>query len=78
MVLAVLDFSQLWKDYDKEQVDAIMNIFGNIISGNVTDDTAKQLSERFGKIIQRVTPILLINPTLSSVIPTNSKMLLPV
>ena len=29
-----------------------MNIVGNIISGQVTGDTAKQLSERFGKIIQ--------------------------
>jgi len=30
----------------------IMNITGNIISGHVTGDTAKQLSERFGKIMQ--------------------------
>ena len=29
-----------------------MNIIGNVISGQVTGDTAKQLSERFGKIIQ--------------------------
>ena len=29
-----------------------MNITGNIISGQVTGDTAKQLSERFGKIMQ--------------------------
>lgn len=29
-----------------------MNISGNIISGQVTGDTAKQLSERFGKIMQ--------------------------
>ena len=27
-------------------------LFGNIISGQVTGDTAKQLSERFGKIMQ--------------------------
>jgi uncharacterized protein with ATP-grasp and redox domains len=30
----------------------IMNITGNIISGQVMGDTAKQLSERFGKIMQ--------------------------
>jgi hypothetical protein len=50
--LAVQDFSQLRKDYGKEQADVIMNITGNIISGQVTGDTAKQLSERFGKIMQ--------------------------
>lgn len=50
--LAVQDFSQLRKDYGKEQADVIMNICGNIISGQVTGDTAKQLSERFGKIMQ--------------------------
>lgn len=50
--LGVQDFSQLRKDYGKEQADVIMNITGNIISGQVTGDTAKQLSERFGKIMQ--------------------------
>ncbi|WP_409022093.1 type IV secretory system conjugative DNA transfer family protein [Dyadobacter sp. LHD-138] len=50
--LGVQDFSQLRKDYGKEQADVIMNITGNIISGQATGDTAKQLSERFGKIMQ--------------------------
>lgn len=50
--LGVQDFSQLRKDYGKEQADVIANITGNIISGQVTGDTAKQLSERFGKIMQ--------------------------
>lgn len=50
--LGVQDFSQLRKDYGKEQADVIMNITSNIISGQVTRDTAKQLSERFGKIMQ--------------------------
>jgi hypothetical protein len=51
--LAVQDFSQLKKDYGKEQADVILNIAGNVISGQVTGDTAKQLSERFGKIQQQ-------------------------
>lgn len=51
-VLGVQDFSQLRKDYGREQADVIMNIVGNVISGQVTGDTAKQLSERFGKIMQ--------------------------
>ncbi len=50
--LGVQDFSQLRKDYGKEQADVIMNITGNIVSGQVTGDTSKQLSERFGKIMQ--------------------------
>ena len=40
------------KDYGKEQADVIVNITGNVIAGQVTGDTAKQLSERFGKIMQ--------------------------
>ncbi|MDN3588045.1 conjugal transfer protein MobC [Pedobacter aquatilis] len=51
--LAVQDFSQLTKDYGSEQADVITGIVGNVISGQVTGDTAKQLSENFGKISQR-------------------------
>ncbi len=50
--LGIQDFSQLRKDYGREQADVIMNIVGNIISGQVMGDTAKQLSERFGRIMQ--------------------------
>lgn len=50
--LGIQDFSQLRKDYGREQADVILNITGNIISGQVTGETAKQLSERFGKIMQ--------------------------
>jgi hypothetical protein len=50
--LGMQDFSQLKKDYGKDQADVIMNITGNIISGQVMGETAKQLSERFGRILQ--------------------------
>ncbi len=50
--MGMQDFSQLRKDYGKGQADVIMNITGNIISGQVMGDTAKLLSERFGKIMQ--------------------------
>jgi len=50
--LAVQDFSQLKKDYGAEQAEVIIGIVGNIISGQVTGDTAKKLSENFGKIMQ--------------------------
>ncbi|MGB8190461.1 MAG: conjugal transfer protein MobC [Chitinophagaceae bacterium] len=50
--LGVQDFSQLRKDYGKEQAEVIMNVSGNIIAGQVIGDTAKTLSERIGKIMQ--------------------------
>jgi hypothetical protein len=52
VTLAVQDYSQLKKDYGREQAEVIMNIVGNIVCGQVSGDTAKQLSERFGKINQ--------------------------
>jgi hypothetical protein len=51
-ILGIQDFSQLRKDYGKEQAEVIMNVTGNIISGQVIGETAKQLSERIGKIMQ--------------------------
>jgi len=51
--LGIQDFSQLKKDYGRDQAEVIPNIVGNIIAGQVTGDTAKQLSERFGKIVQK-------------------------
>lgn len=50
--VAVQDYSQLKKDYGRDQAEVIMNIVGNVISGQVVGDTAKLLSERFGKIVQ--------------------------
>ena len=50
--LGIQDFSQLKKDYGRDQADVIMNISGNIISGQVNGETAKQLSDRFGRILQ--------------------------
>jgi len=58
----IQDASQLRKDYGKEQADVIMNIVEDIISGQVMGDTAKQLSELFGKIMQDRTSFGLIVP----------------
>jgi hypothetical protein len=55
--IGIQDASQLRKDYGKEQSDVIMNITGNIISGQVSGETAKQLSDRFGKIVQKRTSL---------------------
>lgn len=50
--IGIQDLSQLRKDYGREQADVIMGIVGNVVSGQVTGDTSKQLSERIGKIMQ--------------------------
>ncbi len=50
--LGMQDISQLKKDYGAEQAAVIVNICGNVISGQVMGETAKVLSERFGKIAQ--------------------------
>ncbi|HYF70254.1 MAG TPA: conjugal transfer protein MobC [Ohtaekwangia sp.] len=51
-IFAIQDYSQLKKDYGRDQAEVIMNLAGNVISGQVVGDTAKILSERFGKIVQ--------------------------
>jgi len=51
--LGIQDYSQMKRDYGKESAEVVFNIVGNIISGQVTGDTAKLLSERFGKIVQK-------------------------
>lgn len=52
VVLEFQDFAQLRKEYGKEQAEVIVNTVGNVISGQVVGDSAKQLSERIGKIMQ--------------------------
>ncbi len=58
--------------YGKEQAEVVMNIVGNIISGQVSGETAKQLSEKFGKILPDRQSIA-INRNDTSI--TNSKQL---
>ncbi|MCF0075389.1 YWFCY domain-containing protein [Dyadobacter sp. CY261] len=72
--LGIQDLSQLRKDYGRELADVVMNITGNIICGQVTGETAKQLSERFGRINQDRTS-LSINRTDTSI--SRSKQLDP-
>ena len=50
--IAVQDYSQLKNEYSRDQAEVIMNIMGNVISGQVSGDTAKFLSEKFGRILQ--------------------------
>lgn len=52
VTLVTQDMSQLRKEYGREQADVLLNITGNVISGQVAGDSAHQLSERFGRILQ--------------------------
>jgi hypothetical protein len=52
VTLAVQDASQLRLAYGKEFADVVLHTCGNIISGQNIGDTAKWLSERFGKSMQ--------------------------
>ena len=51
--LGFQDFSQLARDYGDKEAKVIQNTVGNIFSGQVVGETAKSLSERFGKILQQ-------------------------
>ena len=51
--LGFQDFSQLKRDYGDKEAAVVMNTVGNIFSGQVVGETAKTLSERFGKVLQR-------------------------
>ncbi|WP_231388376.1 type IV secretory system conjugative DNA transfer family protein [Sphingobacterium hungaricum] len=52
VLLGVQSIQQLVKEYGKEQADVITTIVGNVISGQVTGEGAKRLSEQIGKIMQ--------------------------
>lgn len=52
-MLGFQDFSQLKRDYGDKEAAVVMNTVGNIFSGQVVGETAKTLSERFGKVLQK-------------------------
>lgn len=47
------DFSQLNRDYGDKESKVIQNTVDNIFSGQVVGETAKNLSERFGKVLKK-------------------------
>ncbi|MGL4364630.1 MAG: conjugal transfer protein MobC [Bacteroidales bacterium] len=51
--LGFQDYSQLTKDYGREEMEVITNTVGNVFAGQVLGSTAKGLSERFGKVLQQ-------------------------
>lgn len=51
--LGYQDFTQLIRDYGDKEAKAIINTIGNLFSGQVTGDTAKNLETRFGRNKQK-------------------------
>jgi hypothetical protein len=51
--LGFQDFSQLNRDYGDKESKVVQNTVGNIFSGQVVGESAKTLSERFGKVLQK-------------------------
>lgn len=75
-MLGFQDFSQLKRDYDDKEAAVVMNTVGNIFSGQVVK-TAKPLSERFGKILQKRQSITINREDKSTSINTQMESLIP-
>ena len=75
--LGLQDFSMLTRDYGDKESKVIQNIVGNIFAGQVVGDTAKTLSERFGKIVQKRQSISITRNDTSSSISTQLDSLIP-
>jgi len=52
-LLCLQDYSQLVRDYGKRVGDVVKSSIGNIVTGKVLGETARDLQELFGKIKQR-------------------------
>ena len=75
--LSFQDFSQLERDYGQEEAKVIENTVGNIFAGQVLGDTAKTLSERFGRIVQLRTSNSQSNDNLTTSTNTQLNSLIP-
>lgn len=75
--LGFQDFSQLIRDYGDKEAKVIQNTVGNIFSGQVVGETAKTLSERFGKIVQKRHSISINRNDTSTSISTQLDSLIP-
>ncbi len=75
--LGFQDFSQLRRDYGDKEAAVVMNTVGNIFSGQVVGDTAKNLSERFGKVLQRRQSLTINRNDKSTSISTQMDSLIP-
>jgi len=75
--LGFQDFSQLARDYGDKEAKVIQNTVGNVFSGQVVGETAKSLSERFGKILQQRQSLSINRQDTSTSINTQLDSLIP-
>ena len=75
--LGFQDYSQLARDYGDKEAKVIQNTVGNIFSGQVVGETAKNLSERFGKILQQRQSVSINRQDTSTSINTQLDFLIP-
>ena len=75
--LGFQDFSQLRRDYGDKESKVIENTVGNIFSGQVVSETAKTLSDRFGKVLQKRQSMTINRNDKSTSISTQMDSLIP-
>ncbi|MTD67689.1 conjugal transfer protein MobC [Flavobacterium sp. LC2016-13] len=75
--LGFQDYSQLTRDYGDKESKVIQNTVGNIFSGQVVGETAKSLSERFGKVLQKRQSMSINRNDTSTSISTQLDSLIP-
>ena len=75
--LGFQDFSQLNRDYGEKESKVIQTTVGNIFSGQVVGETAKTLSERFGKVLQQRQSVSINRQDVSTSISTQLDSLIP-
>ena len=75
--LGFQDFSQLTRDYGDKESKVIQNTVGNVFSGQVVGETAKTLSERFGRVLQQRQSMTINRNDKSTSISTQMDSLIP-
>ena len=75
--LGFQDYSQLTRDYGDKESKVIQNTVGNIFSGQVVGETAKTLSDRFGKVLQKRQSMTINRQDKSTSISTQMDSLIP-
>ena len=75
--LGFQDYSQLNRDYGDKEAKVIQNTVGNIFSGQVVGETAKNLSDRFGKVLQLRQSMTINRQDKSTSISTQMDSLIP-
>lgn len=75
--LGFQDFSQLTRDYGDKESKVIQNTVGNVFSSQVVGETARTLSERFGKVLQQRQSMTINRNDKSTSISTQMDSLIP-